>query len=60
MVLFIAVHSMVGFSFFHSIVQLSLLLATFEMIFASRGCGYVQSNHSSGLPYDKIVITVEE
>ena len=32
-ILFTAVHSMVGISFVQSIVQLSLLLTTFEMIF---------------------------
>ena len=58
MALFTAVYSTVGFLFVHSIVQLLLLLTTFEIV--SRGCGYVQSNHSSGLPYDKIVITIVE
>ena len=43
-----AVHSTVGFSFVHSIVQLSLLLAMFQLIFVSRVCGYVRSNHLSG------------
>ena len=44
-----------------TVVQLSLLLATFEIdFFVSMYDGYVRSNHSSGLPYDKIVITILE
>ena len=35
--LFTAVHSSVGFSFVHSIVQQSLLLATFEIDFCFKG-----------------------
>ena len=63
--LFTAFYSTVGFSFIHSIVQQSLLLAIhsklfFVVVVVSRGCGYVQSNHSSGLPYDKIVVTIVE
>ena len=37
MALFTAVHSTLGFSFVHSIVQLSLLLATFEIDFLFLG-----------------------
>ena len=37
MALFTAVHSTVGFSFVHSIVQLLLLLATFKIDFLFLG-----------------------
>ena len=65
MALFISIPSTVDFSFVHSDVQQSLLLhvATFEIdffFFVPSGCGYVRSNHSSGLPYDKITITIVE
>ena len=47
MALFTAIHSTVGFSFVHSIIQLSLLLSL-KLIFCYMGYGYVRSNHLSG------------
>ena len=29
-------------------------------LFVSRGCGYVWANYSTGLPYDKFIITIVE
>ena len=47
----------------HSFCCLTVTVASYveiDVSFRSRGCGYMWSNHVSGLPYNKIVITVVE
>ena len=45
----------------HSFYRSTVAVASYvrNRFFVSRGCGYIQSNHSSGLSYDKIDITIE-
>ena len=54
-------HSTVGFSFVHSIVG-PVTVASYiqNWLFVSRGCGYVRANHSTGLLYNKFIITIVE
>ena len=47
-------------SFYRWIVAVASY-CTFEIdLFVSRECGYIRVNHSTGLPYDKIIITIVE
>ena len=45
-------------SFYHWTVAIASYVRNW--LFVSRGCGYVRANHSTGLPYDKFVITIVE
>ena len=49
-------HLVVGFLFIHSIVAIASYIRNW--LFVSRGCGYARANHSTGLPYDKFIITI--
>ena len=54
-----AVHSKVLVcSSYHSTVVVASNV--WNWLFVSRECGYVWANHSSGLPYDKIIIIIVE
>ena len=46
----------------HSFYCWTVTIASYvwNLLFVSRGCGYVWANHSTDLPYDEFVITIVE